>query len=95
MSVTVEDWKGTITNLVVDSSISALALIFLAASELKIDANKDLTLFEANDDIGIGKRINTALETNLCCTIIVERIIEDHELVGSYLLIVGSGNDGV
>jgi len=51
----VEDWKGTIINLIVDSSISALALIFLAASELKSDTNKDLTLFEANDDIGIGE----------------------------------------
>ena len=50
-----EDWKGASINLVVDSGISALALIFLAASELKIDTNKDLTLFEANDDIGIGK----------------------------------------
>jgi len=51
----VEDWKGTIINLIVDSSISALALIFLAASELKSDTNKDLTLFETNDDIGIGE----------------------------------------
>ncbi|XP_065889057.1 uncharacterized protein [Dysidea avara] len=56
-SVTVEDWKGASINLVVDSGISALALIFLAASELKIDTNKDLTLFEANDDIGIERII--------------------------------------
>ena len=62
-----EDWKGTSANLIVDSSISTLALIFLAASNLKIDVKKDLTLFEANEDIGIGRLCTHHLSCIICC----------------------------
>ena len=55
MSVTVEDQAGSSTNLVVDTNISAIALTFLAASELHLALNNDLTLLEVIDDIGIGK----------------------------------------
>lgn len=41
--------------MVVDSSISAIALAFLAGSELHLALNKDLTLLEVINDIGIGK----------------------------------------
>ena len=55
MHVMVEDHTGASINLVVDSSISAIALAFLAGSELHLVLNKDLTLFEVINDIGIGK----------------------------------------
>ena len=55
MNVTVEDQTGASINMVVDSSISAIALAFLAGSELHLALNKDLTLLEVINDIGIGK----------------------------------------
>lgn len=55
MNVTVEDQTGASASLVVDSSISAIALAFLAASKLHLALTKDLTLFEVVGDIGIGE----------------------------------------
>ena len=55
MNVTVEDQTGASTSLVVDSNISAIALAFLAASKLHLVLNKDLTLFEMINGIGIGE----------------------------------------
>ena len=66
MSVTVEDQAGSSTNLVVDTNISAIALTFLAASELHLALNNDLTLLEVIDDIGIGKcKLNITSMVNL------------------------------
>jgi len=73
MNITVEDQTGTSTNLVVDSSISAIALAFLAASELKLAQNKDLTLFEVIDSIGIGK-FEVAIHTYMYYYIMYEYI---------------------
>ena len=55
MNVTVEDQTGASASLVVDGSIAAIALAFLAASKLHLALTKDLTLFEVVGDIGIGK----------------------------------------
>ena len=55
MNVTVEDQTGASIDLVVDTNISAIALAFLAGSELHLALNRDLTLFEVINDIGIGK----------------------------------------
>ena len=55
MNVTVQDQTGASINLVVDSNISAIALAFLAGSKLHLALNKDLTLLEVINDIGIGK----------------------------------------
>ena len=64
MNMTVEDQTGASTSLVVDSSISAIALAFLAASKLHLALTKDLTLFEVVGDIGIGKSKSATF--NLC-----------------------------
>ena len=55
MNITVEDQTGASTDLVVDTNISAIALTFLAASELHLALNNDLSLLEVITDIGIGE----------------------------------------
>ena len=69
MNVTVEDQTGASASLVVDSSIAAIALAFLAASKLHLALTKDLTLFEVVGDIGIGKA--KSINVQLCSMLVL------------------------